>query len=125
MTSRAERLATDMNVWFAAVRADGRPHLTPIWFVYVDDHMWLCTTAGAVKARLVRANPRVSVALEDGNAPVTGEGTAVVRPVGDAPDKVRNAFQAKYAWDIREDPDNVVIDITIAKWLSPGATIVS
>ena len=125
MASRAERLATDANVWFAAVRADGRPHLTPIWFVYVDDHMWLCTGIDAVKARLVRANPQVSVALEDGNAPVAGEGTAAVRPVVEAPPGVRAAFLAKYQWDIAEDPGCVLIDITITKWLSPGSTVVT
>lgn len=125
MTSRAERLATNRNVWFAAVRADGRPHLTPIWFVHVDDHLWLCTMGDAVKARLVRGNPHVSVALEDGDAPVTGEGTAVVRPVADAPTGVRDAFRSKFDWDITEDAAYVVIDITITRWLSPGATVVA
>lgn len=125
MASRAERLATDRNVWLAAVRADGRPHLTPIWFVHVDEHLWLCTMATAVKARLVRANPHVSVALEDGDAPVTGEGHAVVRTVDEVPQGVRDAFAAKYGWDITEDPGYVVIDIEVTRWLSPGETVVT
>jgi F420H(2)-dependent biliverdin reductase len=123
MTTRAERLTTEANVWFAAVRPDGRPHLTPIWFVWVDDRMWLCTQSSTVKVRNVRANPTVSIALENGNAPVTGEGTAVVRPQTDAPLAVRNAFIAKYEWNINE-PDNVLIEITIAKWLQPSDTVV-
>lgn len=125
MTSRAERLATDRNLWFAAVRADGRPHLTPIWFVHVDDRIWLCTMAGSVKVRLVRTNPHVSVALEDGNAPVTGEGTAAVRDVAAVPAAVREAFVSKYEWDLSEDPGYVVIEIAVTKWLSPGETVVA
>lgn len=125
MASRAERLATDRNLWLAAVRADGRPHLTPIWFVHVDEHLWLCTMATAVKARLVHANPHVSVALEDGDAPVTGEGRALVRPAADVPQSVRDAFTMKFDWDITEDPGYVVIDITVTKWLAPGETVVT
>lgn len=125
MASRAERLSTDRNVWLAAVRADGRPHLTPIWFVHVDDHLWLCTMATAVKARLVRANPQVSVALEDGDAPVTGEGRAEVRSVAEVPQAVRDAFLSKYAWDVTEDPGYVIIEIIVTKWLAPGETVVT
>jgi PPOX class probable F420-dependent enzyme len=125
MTTRAERLATEANVWFAAVRPDGRPHLTPIWFVWVDDRMWLCTQDQAVKVRNVRANPKVSVALENGNAPVTGEGVAVVRRRDAAPPSVRGAFIDKYEWDIASDTDGygVVIEVTITKWLQPGGTV--
>jgi F420H(2)-dependent biliverdin reductase len=124
MTTRAERLATEANVWFAAVRPDGRPHLTPIWFVWVDDRMWICTQEQAVKVRNVRANPNVSIALENGNAPVTGEGLATVQARAEAPEAVRAAFIAKYAWDIASDTDGygVVIEIVITKWLYPGGT---
>jgi F420H(2)-dependent biliverdin reductase len=127
MSTRAERLATEANVWFAAVRPDGRPHLTPIWFVWVDDRMWLCTQSNAVKVRNVQANPNVSIALEDGNAPITGEGTATVRARAEAPLAVRDAFIAKYQWDIATDGDGygVVIEITITKWLYPGETVVT
>jgi F420H(2)-dependent biliverdin reductase len=127
MTTRAERLATEPNVWFATSRPDGRPHLTPIWFVWVDERMWLCTQDQTVKVRNVRANPNVSIALEDGNAPVTGEGTSVVRSRADAPPAVRDAFIAKYQWDIATDSDGygVLIEITMTKWLFPGETIVT
>ena len=26
------RSETEANIWFATVRADGRPHLVPVWF---------------------------------------------------------------------------------------------
>jgi F420H(2)-dependent biliverdin reductase len=124
--TRIERLNSDQNVWLAAVRPDGRPHLTPIWFVWVDDRMWVCTQANAVKAKLIAANPKVSVALEDGNAPVCGEGTATVHPVADTPASVRAAFKAKFQWDLAGDNDyGVIIEIAIDKWLFPSTTVVT
>jgi F420H(2)-dependent biliverdin reductase len=125
--TRKERLLAERNVWFAAVRPDGRPHLTPIWFVWVDEKMWLCTQNNAVKARNVAANPNVSFALEAGDAPITAEGTAKVILSVDAPKTVSDAFTKKYNWDIASDPDGygVVIEITITKWLFPGETVVT
>ena len=32
---RDERLRTEANVWLATMRPDGRPHVSPIWFVWV------------------------------------------------------------------------------------------
>ncbi len=39
------RVHTDKNIWLATVRPDGRPHLTPIWFVFHDAKFWVCTGA--------------------------------------------------------------------------------
>lgn len=45
----------------------------------------------------------VSIALENGNEPVAGEGTAVVRPRGDAPPAVMEAFAEKHHRGIASD----------------------
>jgi PPOX class probable F420-dependent enzyme len=120
--TRTQRLLTEQNVWLATVRPDGRPHLTPIWFVWTDDHLWVCTGADSVKVRNVRRNPKVSVALESGNSPVAGEGTAHVHVGGTPPPPVVDAFVAKYDWDITSDADyGALIEIEIVKWLYPGA----
>jgi hypothetical protein len=106
-------------LWFATVRSDGRPHLTPIWFVAVDDVLWLCTEAQAVKARNVAAHPAVSVAIGDGSLPtLAGEGTATVhaRPF---PDAVVRAFVDKFDWDISATDEgyDALIEIRIKRWL--------
>ena len=126
MSTRAERLATERNVWVATTRPDGRPHLTPIWFVFVDARVWLCTGAPAVKARNLRANSSVSFALENGSEPVTGEGVAVVHAGLDTvPGSVLEAFRSKYDWDLTTDATyQTVIEISITKWLHPGDTVV-
>jgi len=111
------RLLSDRNIWLATVRADGRPHLVPIWFAWVNEHFYICTEGKSVKVRNLLANPRISVSLEDGNKPVIAEGKVVLieRPY---PAEVIAAFKDKYQWDISTDNSyNVLIEITPEKWL--------
>jgi PPOX class probable F420-dependent enzyme len=96
----ADRVDLAQNVWMATVRPDGRPHLVPVWFVVDDDHWYVCTAPGSVKARNLSQNPRVALALEDGTSPYIVEGEA--RPVP-PPARVVAKFKAKYDWDITAD----------------------
>jgi PPOX class probable F420-dependent enzyme len=60
-------------------RPDGRPHVTPIWFVLDGDDIILNTGADTVKGRAHRRDPRVSLAVDDQEPPysfVIVEGTA-------------------------------------------------
>ncbi len=123
MKTRNERLSIESNIWFACTRADGRPHLTPIWFVWVSEQIWLCTQHSAVKAAIVSVRPSVSVALEDASAPVTGQGSAELVEVAVAPGAVADAFQTKYAWAIGESSENVLIKVSIDRWLQPSDTV--
>jgi general stress protein 26 len=106
------------NVWFATVRPDGRPHLVPIWFVIEGDRWYVCTNAGSVKARNLKANSSVSLALEDGDHPFVVEGQA--RPV-DVTSGVAEKFRAKYDWDITSDSYYTqLIEITVSRQLLGG-----
>ncbi|WMF04416.1 pyridoxamine 5'-phosphate oxidase family protein [Micromonospora robiginosa] len=103
---------------------DGSPHVTPVWFVHVDGVWWVCCEAGSVKARNVAADPRVSLALEDGDHPVVAEGAARLHH-GDFPPAVVRAFADKYdGWDIRQpvtpDSGRVLLEIPVRRWLLAG-----
>lgn len=120
----AARLAEERNIWLVTVRGDGRPHAVPIWFTHVDERFWVATGAGSVKVRNLAGNPKVTVALEDGNAPVVAEGTARVHPFP-YPAPVVDAFGAKYGWDISSGRDDDVgeialIEVTVDRWLFGG-----
>jgi general stress protein 26 len=109
----ASRLETARNVWLATVRANGRPHLVPIWFVTHADRWYLCTAPGSVKARNLSVNPNLALALEDGDTPYIVEGQA--RPVTASPDVIAK-FKAKYDWDITTDPHySQVFEVMITK----------
>lgn len=95
------RLETARNLWLASVRPNGTPHLVPIWFVWHDASVYLCTGESSVKARNIAKNPSVVFALEDGDDPVVIEGQAKI--LADAPEGVIRAFQEKFDWDIRGD----------------------
>src|SRR3954471_8102455 len=58
-------LAQERVVWLSTVRPDGRPHLCPTWFWWDGEALVVFSKPEAVKARNLRANPRVMVALGD------------------------------------------------------------
>jgi general stress protein 26 len=45
--------------WISTVRADGRPHVTPLVGVWLEDAVYFHTGAGEQKAVNLRANPQV------------------------------------------------------------------
>lgn len=116
-----DRLHEARNIWLATTRPDGRPHLAPVWFVYVDDRIWIGTGADAVRVANLRSNPAASVSLEDGNAPLVAEGTVRIRE-HDRPVKVAEAFHAKYDWDVTVEVDAdvgrmVLLELRPHRWL--------
>ncbi len=64
------------------VRADGRPHMAPVWYDLDDDGTVLFTTgAGTVKGTAVRRDQRVCLCVDDDQPPfayVLVEGLAEV-----------------------------------------------
>ncbi|WP_433890081.1 pyridoxamine 5'-phosphate oxidase family protein [Streptomyces sp. CA-111067] len=120
-----KRLDEEQNVWLCTLRPDGSAHVTPVWFVYRSDRWWIGAGAGAVKVRNVQVDPRVSLALEDGRAPVVAEGEAsLIR--GGFPHEVVTAFNEKYAWNVtaptRPGPsaDRVLLEVRVHRWLLSG-----
>lgn len=52
-------LETAELFWITTVRADGRPHVTPLVAVWLDDAIHFSTGAAEQKAMNLRGNPRV------------------------------------------------------------------
>ena len=101
----ASRLEGAQNIWFASVRPDGRPHLVPIWFVWHDGMAWISTGNGSRKHRNIKANPQVSISLEDGTNPLVIEGTAREEIDAAIRDTLAPLFEKKYEWDFRSDDE--------------------
>ena len=53
----------------ATVTSDGRPHVTPVWFVLDGDDVIFTTWHTSVKARSLRRDPRVSLCVDDDRPP--------------------------------------------------------
>ena len=112
-----KRLKSEANIWLVTVRPDGRPHLAPVWFAWHNDKLYACIQSRSVKARNLRQNSSVSLALEDGSKVVICEGTAASLPTP-WPDAVAEIFQAKYEWDIyNAESYDQLLEVTPVKWL--------
>ena len=53
----------------ATVRADGRPHVVPIWFLLVGDDLVFMTGSETVKGRNIVHRPHVSISVDDERPP--------------------------------------------------------
>lgn len=65
----------------ATTRADGRPHLAPIWFVLDGDDLVFTTGADTVKGKSLARDPRLSLVVDLEEPPysfVMVEGTATL-----------------------------------------------
>lgn len=75
--SRAsEHLAQARNYWLSTVRPDGRPHVVPIWGVWLNETFYFGVGRSSVKGRNLAHNPAVSLHLESGDDVVILEGNA-------------------------------------------------
>ena len=119
-----ERLSADRNVWLCTLRADGSPHVTPVWFTHLRERWWIGASTTAVKTRNARRDPRVSLALEDADAPVVAQGLVTVH-TADFPGDVLEAFRARYDWDPRtryegHSGQRALLEVGVTRWLMAG-----
>jgi nitroimidazol reductase NimA-like FMN-containing flavoprotein (pyridoxamine 5'-phosphate oxidase superfamily) len=89
--------------WISTVRADGRPHVTPVVAAWADDAAWFCTGAGEQKFLNLRANPHVVMTTGcshwDQGLDVMVEGEAVQVTDDAVLERVARVFTSK--WDGR------------------------
>jgi PPOX class probable F420-dependent enzyme len=65
----------------ATARADGRPHVTPIWFTLDDEEIVFTTHGVSIKAKAIQRDERVCMCVDDQTPPysyVMVEGTAAL-----------------------------------------------
>ena len=62
-----QRLRGDLIMWLGSVRPDGRPHLTPVWFLWNGADLVIFSKPNQQKIRNLRQNRRVIVALDGAN----------------------------------------------------------
>ena len=78
---RAFLLERPRTAKLATVRADGRPHVAPIWFDLDGDTLVFTTWHTTVKAANLRRDPRICLCIDDETPPyafVIIEGTAAI-----------------------------------------------
>lgn len=119
------------------VRADGRPHVTPLVGLWADDGFVFCTGPEEQKARNLAHGPHVAVTVGseawDEGLEVVVEGTVTRVTGGPELRRLADGFRARYgdAWDFESDDEvfdphgnralvfRVVVDKVIAFAKSP------
>ena len=100
-TSKA--LETAGLFWISTVRADGRPHVSPLVAVWADDVLYFCTGDAEQKAINLGANPHVVLTTGcnrwDEGLDVVVEGEAIRVTDEDTLKRLAAAFTTK--WDGR------------------------
>lgn len=71
-----ERLVRSRDYWVATAWPDGRPHVMPVWGVWMADRLWFSSSLGSRKARNLLADPRCAVTTDDPKQPVVLDGVA-------------------------------------------------
>ncbi len=115
------RLGRESEIWVSTVRADGRPHLVPVWFVFSDQKIYFCTGTDTQKWVNLLRNQHISLALHDPNKVVMLEGEA--HAVGHQQSMLLvDHFFDKYEWDFSADNSANwrVVEVTIHKVLAWG-----
>jgi PPOX class probable F420-dependent enzyme len=113
----------------ATVRADGRPHVVPIWFVLDGDDLVFNTGAGSVKGRSLRRDPRVCVCVDDERPPFAFamvEGTASLSEDLDELRRTATLIGARYMGQKRAEefgrrnavPGELVVRVTPTRVLA-------
>ena len=72
------RLAEAGAYWLATVRADGRPHVVPVFAVWLDGALYFVANAASRKARNLARDPHCIVTVERHPHHLVVEGTAAV-----------------------------------------------
>jgi PPOX class probable F420-dependent enzyme len=109
-----QRLREEPIIWFTTVRADGRPHTVPVWFLWDGETFLIFSQPGNLKIRNLQRNPHITLALDG-----TKQGVDVVTVEGEAEilSEPRNKviYGEKYASLIKAvgaDPERMVEDFS-------------
>jgi PPOX class probable F420-dependent enzyme len=95
-----ERLTASHDYWVATVWPDGRPHVTPVWGVWLDDAVWFSSSGGSRKARNLARDPRAVVTTDNAQEPVIVEGEVERVTDEEAVRTFTASVNAKYETDI-------------------------
>jgi hypothetical protein len=97
------RLTVSHDYWVATARPDGRPHVMPVWGVWLGGRLWFSSGLRSRKARNLAADQRCTITTDDARDPVVLEGTAEQVTERVALDGFLAAVNAKYAAALTAD----------------------
>jgi hypothetical protein len=107
-----ERLVKCRNYFVATTRPDGRPHVMPVWGLWISDRnlFGFSTSIKSIKSQNLLANPVCAITIEDGHNTVILEGAARLTDLEELPDFLKTYAKKYYG---REDADTGPVESPI------------
>jgi len=94
------RLTTAHNYWVATTRKDCRPHVMPVWGIWLDGIFYFSTGRRSRKSRNLSMNPNCVICPEGAREAVIMEGLAEELRDSDLRRRVRDVYKKKYESDL-------------------------
>jgi hypothetical protein len=97
----AEAVLEDRKTyWLATVRPDGRPHVMPVWGVWLAGKFFFSTSATSRKGRNLAENSHCTIGLSGAGMDLVVEGTAAVLTDHEVAARVAELYGPKYEWPV-------------------------
>jgi len=102
----ARKMNRCRTFWVATIHAglhagQGRPHVMPVWGVWLDDAFFFSTGRKSRKGQNLAANPACTITNNDGEEAVIVEGLAIQAEDAAEQERVAVAYKKKYKMDPR------------------------
>lgn len=85
-------------VHVASLLPSGAPHVVPLWFVWLEEGIYLTARRESRVARNLTRDPRVALSFDEGRAWVDQSGVVVTGVAEDLPPEHAGAKRATSAW---------------------------
>jgi nitroimidazol reductase NimA-like FMN-containing flavoprotein (pyridoxamine 5'-phosphate oxidase superfamily) len=106
----AKQMGPCRTFWVATVHASQtRPHVMPVWGVWLDDAFFFSTGRKSRKGQNLAANPACTVVNDDGAEAVIVEGTAEELKDAAVLERVAKAYVKKYKMDPRSMDEPIFV----------------
>ena len=95
--------------WVATVHPENRPHVMPVWGVWMEDAFYFSTGRKSRKGQNLAANPACTITNDNGEEAVVIEGTAEEVTEAGELDRMAAAYVKKYKMDPRSMKEPIFV----------------
>ena len=103
----SHQLSKAHNYFLSTVRSNGKPHVMPVWGVWLDNTFCFSTGRQSRKSQNLSRNPHCVVCPETATKAVVLEGTAREVLEGSSLGRFLAAYKKKYGWDMSDTKDPI------------------
>ena len=84
------------SIWVSTTCPHGRPHATPVWYLWDGKHIYFASNKKSQKTKNLAKQPKIVVHAGDGDDAIILEGTAEIVTEPSQWEQVNRAYMEKY-----------------------------